>query len=136
MSGVDKEGTREDVIQYWLGMANESLDSADLEYGAGHLVFAINRAYYACFYSAMALLLTEGRRFSKHSGVLSEFQRTFVKTGKVPAELGKVYRGLFTDRQRGDYTEEPSFVPQEVAAKIDRAKEFVEYVRGLAENHG
>ena len=136
MSGVENDERRADLVRYWLERAAESLDSARIEHQAGHLIFAVNRAYYACFYAAMALLLGANRRFSKHSGVLSEFHRLYVKTGQVPVALGKFYQEVFYERQRGDYTDQASFEPDEVAVKIDRAKEFVECIRRLAESHG
>ncbi len=48
---------------------------------AAAYTFAINRAYYALFYAVSALLLEEGRRFSKHSGVRAAFNRDLVKPG-------------------------------------------------------
>ncbi|MDY6843778.1 MAG: HEPN domain-containing protein [Thermodesulfobacteriota bacterium] len=56
---MKKEEARQEVIQYWMEKAHEALQSARAEQLAGRLVFAINRAYYGCFYSASAVLLRE-----------------------------------------------------------------------------
>jgi uncharacterized protein (UPF0332 family) len=40
-------------------------------------VTAVNRAYYATFYSANALLSTKGLERSKHSGVIAAFRQHF-----------------------------------------------------------
>jgi uncharacterized protein len=53
--------------------------------------FAINRAYYALFYAVSALLLEEGRRFSKHSGVRAAFNRDLVKPGRLSRKHGELY---------------------------------------------
>ena len=41
----------------------------------GFLTTAVNRAYYAIFYAANALLSTKGIARRKHSSVLGEFRR-------------------------------------------------------------
>jgi len=46
------EKARIEVIAYWIDKAKEALNSARSEQMAGRFVFAINRAYYGCFYSA------------------------------------------------------------------------------------
>ena len=54
---MKEEMARQEVIKYWMEKAYESLQSARSEQQAGRFVFAINRGYYACFYSASAVLL-------------------------------------------------------------------------------
>ena len=77
------------------------------------------------------MLLSEGHTFAKHSGVLSEFQRCYVKTGNVPKEMGQFYRRLFNDRQLGDYTADAVFQPQDVASRISTAEQFVSQIGSL-----
>src|SRR5947208_2156058 len=71
------------VIDYWMRRADESLASTRLEEATGHYHFAVNRAYYACFYAASAVLLQEGCKFVKHSGVRSAVHQDLVKTGRL-----------------------------------------------------
>ncbi|MBN1627983.1 MAG: HEPN domain-containing protein [Deltaproteobacteria bacterium] len=99
------EETRNAAIEYWLEKAGESLNSARSEQKAGRFVFAINRAYYGCFYSASAVLLKRGEKFSKHSGVRAAIHRSLVKTGEINTRWGKFYDLIFNSRQRGDYQE-------------------------------
>lgn len=54
-----------------------SLDEGDAD-------FAAARAYYAMFYAAETLLSKLGLDFAKHSGVITEFNRHFIKTGLWP----------------------------------------------------
>jgi len=96
---------RETIIRYWLEKAGESLDAARDEHAAGRFTFAVNRAYYACFYAVSALLLSKEMRFKKHSGVRAAFQQHFVKTAKVSREDGRLFDELFESRQRADYME-------------------------------
>lgn len=122
---------REAVIRYWLDKSADALESARMETDAGRFSFAVNRAYYACFYAVSALLLKHGSRFKKHSGVRAEFHREFVKTGALPVELGKYYDLVYSKREQGDYAELVSFEKDEVEELLARAAAFVDAISGM-----
>lgn len=113
------------VIRYWMDKARESLDSARAELDAGRHAFAVNRAYYAAFYAASAVLLARGERFVKHSGVRGAVHRHLVKPGLLGRELGLAYDRLFQDRQEADYVELSEFSEQEVREAIGQAVALV-----------
>jgi uncharacterized protein (UPF0332 family) len=122
-----------EAISYWMRMSQESLDSAEDEFKADRLSFATNRAYYACFYAASAVLLSKGKEFSKHSGIRAALHQHLVKTGEIPVEFGRVYDKLFEDRQEGDYIGFAKFEREQVIKSIDDAKLFVATIRKLLE---
>ncbi len=78
---MKQEEARAQVIRYWLDKADRALASARLEHAQGNHDFAMNRAYYACFYVVSALLLKEGRKFARHSGVRDALHAQLVKSG-------------------------------------------------------
>lgn len=119
--------------RYRLARAGESLDEAQVLLDNNHLNGAVNRLYYACFYAVSALLLTEGRSSSKHSGVRSLFDQHWVNAGRIPAELGRLYRQLFQRRQRSDYGDLVTFERAEVEKLREEAGEFVKVVSAQAE---
>jgi uncharacterized protein (UPF0332 family) len=125
------EKERREVVGYWIEKAKESLSSARSEQVAGRSVFAVNRAYYACFYSASAVLINKGEKFSKHSGVRSAIHRSLVKTGEIDSSWGSFYDLIFNSRQRGDYQELVSFSPEETEELISRAEGFVDEMTHL-----
>ena len=94
---------RVQAIRYWWTKAMESREAARRELAAGDLALAVNRAYYTLFYAVSALLLEEGHRFKKHSGVRAAFNREIIKPGRLPRHHGELYNRLFRDRQKGDY---------------------------------
>ena len=96
---MNQEQANEVLIKLWLEKSFDALASAKLELNEGHSNFSINRLYYSCFYAVTALLLRSGRQFTRHSAVISEFNRTYVKTGKVAVAWSKFYQKLFNDRQ-------------------------------------
>ncbi len=86
---MSEENTKAEAVRYWWDKALESLAAARRELAADAYAFAINRAYYALFYAVSALLLEEGRRFGKHSGVRAAFNRDIVKPGRLSGGHGK-----------------------------------------------
>jgi uncharacterized protein (UPF0332 family) len=121
---TDEEARRE-VVRYWLDQAGDALASARSEATAGRFNFAVNRAYYACFYAASAVLLSEGRKFVKHSGVRAALHRHLVKTGRIGPDLGQSYDLLFQRRGQADYAELVAFDQPQVDEMIQKAAEFV-----------
>ncbi len=113
--------------------ANETLEDARILDNAGRWNACVNRLYYACFYAVSALLVYQGLSSSKHTGVRSLFNRHYVKTGKVPKDLARIYNDLFERRQEGDYIDFVRFQESQVLPWISKAEQLVEYVRRLAE---
>ena len=97
--------TQREVAEYWIGKSDSALASAASELAARRYDFAANRAYYACFYAASAVLLGLGRKFTKHSGVRGAVHQDLVKPGLLDAKWGKAYDRVFETRQAADYLE-------------------------------
>jgi len=123
--------TEGDAAREWLLRSRESLAEATMLADARHFVGAVNRIYYACFYAASALLLTQGHGSSKHSGVLALFDIHWVRPGHVPPTLGRFYHDIFERRLRGDYTIPAAFSREEVGAWLAEATEFVQKIENL-----
>ena len=128
---MSEQGNIWDVITYWKEKSKESLDSAKDELEAGRLSFAVNRIYYSCFYAVSALLLLNGLKFRKHSGIRAAFHQYFVKTGLISHEQGLFYDELYEARQRGDYIELVNFEKRQIEDWLEQAKEFVDTVGKL-----
>ena len=86
MTGWEKQ---KELARYRVQQAEESLDEARFLLAGGKSARSvINRAYYAMFYAVLALLVYEEFSSSKHSGVLSYFNRRFIKGGVFDKSLG------------------------------------------------
>ena len=115
----------------YMDYARRALQSAKLLFDDADWVGVINRAYYAIFYSANAVLEMEGLERSKHSGVLALFRQKYVKTGQIEAEFSKIYGEAFESRNESDY-QRISFPSRSEAEKaIDSAQRFVERIEKL-----
>ena len=130
-----KKETTSSVIKYWIQKAKEAIDSASIELKAGHLDFSVNRLYYACFYSASALLLNKDLKFKKHSGVRAAFHKHVIKEKLLSEKYGKLYDELYEARQSGDYIEFSTFERKDVENWIEETKDFVGKVAALLREH-
>jgi uncharacterized protein (UPF0332 family) len=92
---------------------------------------SISRSYYAIFQAARALLALDGSESRKHSGVISLFNRHFVKTGKVDKRLGVILKDAKRSREMADYTELAEFSREDAEAQIADAEAFIREVETL-----
>lgn len=86
---------------------------------------AINRGYYAMFHVANALLASKGSHASKHSGVLAQITRDYVKTGVLSKEAGRHLLDAFELRQKADYQDFWSVDVQQAEQVLRWAEEFL-----------
>lgn len=75
--------SRRDDILCLLKLAEDSIRAAQILLAEDLPRFAVSRAYYAMFYTAQALLLTQGLEFTKHSSVVARYGQVFAKTGRL-----------------------------------------------------
>ena len=86
-----------------MASAKQALVTARKTLEDGDYVASINRAYYAIFYAASAVLQHENLVSSKHSGVMALFRERFVKTGRIEVEFSTIYGRAFDARMESDY---------------------------------
>lgn len=119
---------RQTLLAYRLGESEETLaDARTILSSGGSTRTVINRAYYAMFYATLALFIREGTdiRTSKHTGVISLFDKAFVHTGKLPIECSRMLHRLFDARQESDYKEFVHYSAEEAQRLFQMAEAFV-----------
>ena len=90
---------------YRLQSAEERLLVAKENFDKGHYKDAINRSYYAIFNAIRAILAERNVDFSKHSAVISYFQREFIKTKIFDTRFSKYLTLAFEVRNNCDYAD-------------------------------
>jgi uncharacterized protein (UPF0332 family) len=125
---------KEELIRYRQKKARETLEDAALLFHSGRLFSTLNRIYYALFYEVVALLLTADLSSAKHTGVRALFNEHFVKTGKVPVELGRFYSRMYDFRQKGDYGDFVEFESEKVKEWFDQASMFINEMDRIIKN--
>jgi len=119
-------GYKDDLIQYRLERARESLRDAQILYeNAGSPSSVVNRAYYAIFYTALALLVTANVEPAKHSGVIAKFDEIFIRHGVFPKEMSKIIHHAFDMRQAGDYQKSITITREQAIYILQSAEEFI-----------
>jgi uncharacterized protein (UPF0332 family)/predicted nucleotidyltransferase len=103
----------------------EALDDARAGLEQGRHRWAVNRGYYAMFYAATALLLSEGLAFSRHRGVINAFSERFIKTGRFPGALGGALSRAFQIRNVADYAPGERITAKQASEVVRNAEEFV-----------
>lgn len=89
MQPSDEAGTRQDLALYRLETAAENLKAARILYQAEMYKDANNRAYYAIFHCANAVLALDGKAYKRHKDVIANFNKDYVNRGIFEADLGK-----------------------------------------------
>lgn len=131
---MTSEEKRKDLALYRLRQAEESLDEAKfLLSGSKSPRSIVNRLYYSMFYATLSMLVFEKYSSSKHTGVISYFNRHFVKTGIFPKELGWVFNRTLELRQRGDYKEYTVITYEQVNPIITAAQDFIVKIKEYLE---
>jgi len=127
---MKQEDTKE-IIGHRLEQAQKQLKDAQIlleNSGSGRTI--VNCAYYAAFYSLLALLQLKGKIPRKHKGALTLFDTEFVRKGLFPKEMSMKVRELFIERMEDDYKRlEP--IPEEEAR--DALKTSESFVSGVLE---
>jgi uncharacterized protein (UPF0332 family) len=120
---------KKDLVKYRLDLAREMLqDSRLLMVNGGSPVSIVNRAYYAVFYAALALLVTADVEPNKHTGVLAKFDELFVRHGIFPKEMSKIIHHAFDMRQAGDYQKSKVITVEQATEVFTSAEEFVKAI--------
>jgi uncharacterized protein (UPF0332 family) len=121
---------REEIVSN-LERANTDLQVAGELLDKGYYDVSASRAYYAAFYAASALLLSEGIDTSKHSGVIALIHQHFVKRGQLGREQGRNLNWLFELRSVGDYGVSLHVTVEDARRAVIIAEDFLRVVKSL-----
>ena len=128
---------KRELALYRIQQADESLDEARFLFeGSKSPRSIINRAYYSIFYAILSLLVFEPFSSSKHSGVISYFNRHFIKRGVFSLELGRAVNKAFDLRQRGDYREQVNLTADQAEPFLDWARKLIDSVKKYLKSRG
>lgn len=124
-----RDDERKALSQVRLEHAEECLSAAKSLRETENHKSAANRAYYAVFHAMRAVLALDGIDMKRHSGVISEFRRLYIKTGVFDLGLSQVISSLFEIRTDSDYDDFFVISKEEVNEQIHNAEQFLTSVR-------
>lgn len=118
-----------DNYRLYMENAQEMLDVAQTNLDKNFHRSVCNRAYYAIFYAASALLYSKGKSYGKHSAVLAAFRQYFIKTGEFDKKWSDDYRVIMENRHTADYELQDDLDKEDAVEAIEKSKAFVEEVK-------
>lgn len=84
--------SKKQAIRARMKQARETLEEAEILFGQDYWRGTINRAYYAMFYTVLALAASKDVMISKHTHAIAFLDKEFIKTGVLPKEISRTSR--------------------------------------------
>jgi len=116
-------------LKYRIKNAEETLETAKLLYEHQKYKDSINRSYYVIFHAMRAVLALEGADYKKHSGVISHFRESYIKSGVLSVELSDMIGQASLIRNQSDYEDFFLASAEEAKEQLANAERFFEEVR-------
>jgi len=124
-------GNIDDLVNYRIKRAFETLKEADKMIENQFWNASINRIYYACFYAVSGLLLKKGVDTSTHKGIRQMFGLHYVQTGLISKEFARFFSDLYDRRQTGDYDDFVIYDEETSNKLFSMANKFVQEIDSL-----
>lgn len=120
-----------DEVRRYLEKADHALRVAEELLQQGYAPDAASKTYYAMFYAAKALLLSEGVDVTKHSAVEASIGYHFAKTGKLDPKYHRMLINARKIREIADYDIDEEVIEPDATLKVGEGREFVAAIRRL-----
>ncbi len=115
--------------KYRIERSKEDLDAAKAMFQTNRYRVANNRAYYSIFHAMRAVLAFDGFDSKKHSGIIAEFRKSYIKTGIFNKELSTLI-GLASEiRNASDYDDMFIASKEETEKQIKDAELFYNVIK-------
>ena len=108
-----------------LNSAKERIAFAKQIQTIGDYKTVANRSYYATFAAMRAVLALDEFDSKKHSGIIAEFRKRYLKTGVLSKDLSPIIDELVELRQGSDYDDFYTVTPDEADHSLTVAEQFV-----------
>ncbi|MCC8113301.1 MAG: HEPN domain-containing protein [Bacteroidales bacterium] len=122
---------RKAIVEYRLEKCHNTLANVRRLFDLEMYAECANRMYYAVYYACSALLIKNAIAANSHSGVMVMMDKHFVKEGKLPVEMGKLMRKVFTIRQESDYDDFIDMDKEDLAPLLTPVTELIARIESL-----
>ena len=124
---MEKDSIKEDIIKI-INRARQDLAEMEYLFQGNYFYGTANRAYYAMFHAVTALLLSDGKEFSSHQGVISYFGKEYAKTGIVPIKFHRDLINAYDLRQDVDYDVGTSVSEKQAEEVVSKTRVIVQFI--------
>lgn len=115
-----------EAIRLRMNKADENLAATQSLFDDGFYGVVVNRAYYAMYCAAQALLLTHEIHVKTHKGLFLKFSELFIKTDILPTEMAEILAVTEDMRVEADYDFESTVSEEEAVTGLQYARTFIE----------
>ena len=91
------------LSKYRTNKAKEDLRAAEILFENNLFSQSLNRSYYSIFHAVRAVFVHEKFDSRKHSGIISHFNKNYIKKGIFDKEYSKILMGAEKIRNKSDY---------------------------------
>ena len=123
-----EERTSEDLANFRLNQAVKCLQSAQRGLAADDFADAANRSYYCIFHAMRAVQALDRFDSKKHSGVIDNFRKNYIKTEIFSHDFSDIIGDAFKIRLESDYEDFYVVSKNKVTVQVENAKAFLETV--------
>lgn len=118
------------LIQNAIEKSEEAIKAAKSNFNSGFYSTCQNRLYYALFYIVTALAYRDNFITSKHSQLMSWFNKKYIYTEKIfDNRLFKIYKETFANRQKSDYDFTYKVLKEDLSLSIKDVEYFVSVIK-------
>ena len=119
-----------------LDKAYQMVRAARILVDAKDFASACNRSYYAVFHAMRAVLALDGVDEHRHSHLISEFRKNYLKTNILDRSLSDIIGSSFQIRNESDYDDFWVISKADVIEQIQKAEEFVSAIEKYLSSRG
>ena len=87
-----------------------------------------NRAYYALYHAILALMIHDGHAPKTHSGLITEFGKEYILTGKFDKAHSKILSQIRIIREKCDYDAFYYATKEEILPILESTKSLVDII--------
>lgn len=120
-----------ELIKIRTKKAKATIKGVKLLIESDYISFAMNRIYYSGFYIVSALVLLDGKSFTKHYQLIGYSNKTYLKTDIIERKLGSILNSAFERRNLIDYDDYFSITKSEVNKYYSQMKKFIKIIEQL-----
>lgn len=125
-----------DLSIHRIYIAEEKYRAAKILYEEGLFRDSISRSYYCIFSATRAILALERVDFSKHAGVISYFQKNYVKEKIFSNAYSDIIGKAFQIRNLSEYDDMFIASKKDAEDQLIKARFFLDGVKAYLEIHG
>ncbi|MBR4328945.1 MAG: HEPN domain-containing protein [Candidatus Riflebacteria bacterium] len=114
--------------------SEECLKSAETLLKDSDYKGAANRSYYAIFHALRAILVYDDFDSRKHSGIISTFNKLYIKTNIFDKDVSRITSNSFDIRTDSDYNDFFMISKDGVINQINDTKKVIELIRVYLSN--